>query len=575
MKHVKCYIPDYPRPQFVRKDWVNLNGEWDFDFGDEVGEDDAKKGNLSKKINVPFSYETKLSGIGDTRPHNTVWYSRSIIGKSGMRTIINFEGADYETYVYVNGILAGTHIGAYSRFSLDVTDFLKDNKGLLCVKCVDKNESLQIRGKQRWEEQSYGCWYVQTTGLWKSVWIEYVADVRLTKLKITPSVKDSSVLFDFSVNKPAFDVDVRIEVSFDGKPVQTVSMTAADTDNSVRIKLDSRNITYQVVLWEMWNPALYDVLVTVSKNGSKTDEVGSYFGLREFTVKNGQVLMNGGPFYSKLVLDQGYWKDSGMTSPSEQALADDILLAKQMGFNGCRKHQKIEDERFYYYADILGFVVWCELPSNHWFCDEAIKSISKEWLDIVTQNYSHPSIVTWVLFNESWGIHGISENKAAQALTQGLYYMTKSIDQMRPVISNDGWHHEKSDIITIHNYEQNAKQLLHFYDSKEKLTEGYSGNSQLLPFADGFSYKGEPVILSEFGGTHYANDGGWGYGSAVHTEEEFFERFSSLFDAVKKMEISGYCYTQLTDVEQETNGLLTSERKPKVPLEKISDILNR
>ena len=245
-------------------------------------------------------------------------------------------------------------------------------------------------------------------------------------------------------------------------------------------------------------------------------------------------------------------------------------MAKEMGFNGCRKHQKNEDERFYYYADVMGFTVWCELPSNHWFCDETTKNITTEWLDIVTQNYNHPSLVTWVLFNESWGVRGIASNPAQSNLATGLYFLTKSLDTMRPVVSNDGWSHAKSDILTIHHYEQNSEWLYSMYDNRTKLTEGAACNSQILPFAEGYQYEGQPIIFSEFGGTHYAQSEGWGYGAAVHNDEEFLERFGSLMEAVKKMNISGYCYTQLTDVEQETNGLLTDERKPKVSLEEIA-----
>lgn len=574
MKHVKCYIPEYPRPQLVRNDWINLNGEWDFAFGDETTAANALAGKLKRRINVPFTYETELSGIHDTTQHNTVWYSRNISGKDGKRTIINFDGADYDTEVYVNGRLVGTHRGAYTRFSFDVTDFLADNSGVLTVKCTDNDLPVQVRGKQRWEAESFGCWYVQTTGIWKTVWLEYTDEVRLTKLKIFPDISDSSVTFDVAVNKPAYDVEVKITVSFDGRLVQTVSVIAGDIDSTVKLRLDSKSLTYQSEQWCPWNPALYDVEVAVSKSGKPMDKVGSYFGLREFTVRDGKILLNGGPFYSKLILDQGYWKESGITPPSEQAIIDDIRLAKEMGFNGVRKHQKNEDERFYYYADIMGFIVWCELPSNHWFNDESVKDISAEWLDIVTQNYNHPSLATWVLFNESWGVRGIASNRRQQNFAEGLYYMTKSIDPMRPVISNDGWYHAKSDILTIHHYEQNSGRLTHLYDSREKLTDGYFGNSQLLPFAEGFKYEGQPIIFTEFGGTHYARDEGWGYGASVHTDEEFLERFCSLIKAVESMDISGYCYTQLTDVEQETNGLLTADRAPKVPMEKIAEIVN-
>ena len=575
MKHVKCYVPEYPRPQLVRNDWINLNGEWAFAFGNETNAENALAGRLGRRINVPFTYETELSGIHDTAQYNTVWYSRSITGKDGKRTILNFDGADYYTEVYVNGRLVGTHRGAYTRFSFDVTDFLTDNLGILTVKCTDSDLPIQVRGKQRWRAQSYGCWYVQTTGIWKTVWLEYVDEVRLTKLKISPNINDSSVTFDIAVNKPADDVEVKIAVSFDGKPVQTISVIAGDIDNTVNVRLDSKSITHQIAYWTLWNPALYDVEVTVSKSGKPVDKVGSYFGLREFTVKDGKVLLNGAPFYSKLILDQGYWKNSGITPPDEKALIDDIRLAKGMGFNGARKHQKNEDERFYYYADIMGFAVWCEMPSNHWFSDEAVKDISSEWLDIVTQNYNHPSLVTWVLINESWGVKGIASNRQQQSFTEALYYMTKSIDPMRPVISNDGWRHTKSDILTLHHYEQNSDWLMHLYDSREKLTEGYCKNLQRLPFADGFEYEGQPIIFTEFGGTHYASDKGWGYGAAVHNDEEFLKRFDSLINTMEEMDISGYCYTQLTDVEQEINGLLTADRVPKIPEGKIAEIVNK
>lgn len=570
MKHTKCYIPEYPRPQFVRKDWLNLNGEWKFGFGDEVTADEAMSGKLPRTINVPFTYETKLSGIEDHSQRHTVWYSRMISGKAGKRTILTFEGADYDAEIYVGGKLVGCHRGAYSRFSFDITDYLGEGEALLVVKCVDNDLPIQVRGKQRWEKDSFGCWYVQTTGIYKTVWLEYVDEVHLTKLKITPDISDSSVKFDIGVSKPADDVEVRINITFDGRHIQTASVWAADIDNTVSVRLDSKNITYQAEIWSAWNPALYDVEVTVRKGDRVTDAVGSYFGLREYTVKNGKLLFNNGPFYAKLVLDQGYWKESGITPPSEEAIMRDIQLAKKMGFNGCRKHQKNEDERFYYYADIMGFTVWCELPSNHWFSDEATKDIAAEWLDIVTQNYNHPSLVTWVLFNENWGVRGIASNPAQSNLAAGLYFMTKSIDEMRPVVSNDGWLHVKSDILTLHHYEQNADRLYSMYDNRAKLTDGDVCNSQILPFADGYKYEGQPIIMSEFGGTHYAQSEGWGYGAAVHTDEEFLERFGSLMDAVKRMNISGYCYTQLTDVEQETNGLLTDERVPKVPIEEIA-----
>lgn len=575
MKHTKCYIPEYPRPQLVRGDWQNLCGEWAFGFGEETNESQALLGNLPRKIIVPFSYQTKASGIGLEEQHSVVWYSHSISGKAGKRTILNIDGADYDTSVFVNGSLVGTHRGAYSRFSFDVTDFLTEEENILTIRCSDDNHPIQVRGKQRWENQNFGCWYVETTGIYKSVWLEYVDDIYLTNLKITPSLKDYSVRFDFSVNKPSHDVEVKFAISFNGKPICSARASADDVDNSVSVRLDSRELTYQVEHWHVGNPVLYDVDITVYNKDVPVDTLGSYFGLREYVTMDDKIMFNNIPFYARLVLDQGYWPESGLTPPSEEAIVKDILFCKEMGFNGARKHQKVEDERYFYYADILGFTVWCELPSNHWASDGASKQITKEWLDIVTQNYNHPSLVTWVIFNESWGVRNIMLSEEQSNLATGLYYLTKSIDTMRPVISNDGWMHAKSDILTLHHYEQDGEKLYSFYDDLYKLVEGGTPGHQHLPYAGGYEYEGQPIIMSEFGGTAYTgetNDVCWGYGNGVANDDEYIERLTSLVDAIKRMNISGYCYTQITDVEQEVNGVLRADRTPKVDPQHIRKI---
>lgn len=575
MKHTKCYIPDYPRPQLVRPDWENLNGSWQFAFGDEVTRGQALAGQLPRSIRVPFAYQCEESGIDIREPHSLVWYARTISGREGKRTILHLDGADYDTEVYVNGVLAGCHRGAYSRFSLDVTDYLTEEENLLVVRCEDNDHPVQVRGKQRWQSPNFGCWYVQTTGLYKSVWLEYVDEVYLTALKTTPSLKDNSVRFDFSVSKPSQDVEVKFAVSFEGKPICSARVSACDIENTVSLRLDSKQLTYQVEQWSHWNPALYDVDITVYRKDVPVDMLGSYFGLREFVARDGKLMLNNVPFYAKLLLDQGYWPQSGITPPDEAALVKDIELSKAMGYNGVRKHQKVEDERFFYYADIMGFVVWCELPSNHWSCDSASCEITKEWLEIVRQNYNYPSIVTWVIFNESWGVRNIQTNPVQSSLATGLYYLTKSIDTMRPVISNDGWMHAKSDILTLHHYEQDGKKLYAFYNDLEKLTCGDTEAGQHLPFADGYAYEGQPIVMSEFGGTAYigqTDDVCWGYGNGVANDEEYLTRLQGMVDAIRDMHISGYCYTQITDVEQEVNGLLRADRTPKVPLELIKKI---
>ena len=571
MKHTACYQKGYPRPQFVRSEWTDLNGEWKFGFDDETQEADALKGRLPRTIRVPYTYETMMSGIGIAQAHHAVWYSRNIRATRSKRTLLHFEGVDHKAYVYIDGKYVGSHCGAYSRYTVDITRFLGEGESVLTVRCEDDGHPSCVRGKQRWMEESYGCWYVQTTGIWKSVWLECVDGVHLSALKMTPDLTDYTIRFDFEVSEPADDVSVRFDISFGGTFLHTVCATASNRFNSVTCALPSEKLTYQVALWSPSDPALYDVTITVSKGGRIVDEVKSYFALRDYSVKGDKILLNGRPFYARLVLDQGYWKESGLTPPDEEALVSDITLAKEVGFNGARKHQKIEDDRYFYYADLLGFTVWCELPSNHWFSDACSEEIAREWLSIVRANYNHPSLVTWVIFNESWGVRNISRNSQQRDLANGLYYLTKSIDRMRPVISNDGWEHAKSDILTLHDYEQDGSKLYKRYETMCKITEGSSENDQPMPFADGCVYRGQPIVISEFGGTAYVRDEatGWGYGTGVKNDEEFLDRFASLVCAVDKMGLSGFCYTQLTDVQQEVNGLLREDRTSKVPLEEI------
>lgn len=565
MKHVKCYQKGHPRPRLVREDWEDLNGEWGFAFGEEVSEEQALKGDLPRTIRVPFSYETEKSGIGDTSQHNTVWYARLLRCRPAAHVLLHLEGADEIATVYVNGREVGRHRGAYSRFTVDITEFLCEGDNLLVIRCDDENSPSQLRGKQRWEEKSYGCWYVQTTGIWKSVWLEYVGDVYLASLKITP--ENTSVRLDYSVNAPDEDITVLFDISFDGKKVCSAEVSARERDNSVTLALSSEKLTFQTERWSPEHPALYDVDIEVKRGGVRTDTVGSYFALRDYRTEGDKLLLNGRPFFARLVLDQGYWQESGLTPPDEEALARDILLAKEMGFNGARKHQKTEDERYFYYADILGFTVWCELPSVHWRSDSVARELTRQWLDIVEQYYSYPSLVTWVIFNESWGVRNICTDRGEQHLSEGLYHLVKSIDPMRPVISNDGWEHTTSDILTLHDYDQNAES---FRLRHERVSEEKDGPA--LPYARGYRYEGQPVILSEFGGTAFTGntDRGWGYGNGVRDEEEFLARFGSLVKAIRSLNIAGYCYTQLTDVEQEVNGLLNADRTYKLPPASLS-----
>lgn len=579
------YIKDYPRPQLVRPKWTNLNGEWDFAFDKYViGKVEHWEENFPKdlKIKVPFTYETKASGIGDARQVDVVWYQRTIqISGSrlqGSRQLLHIEGCDYRADVYVNGKHAGAHTGAYSRFSIDITEYLKENENILTIRAEDRADKAQPRGKQRWTPENFGCWYEQTTGIWKTVWLEEVPEIYLTNLKMTPSCKDSSIAWELELNElpKTGEWSVRFEVSYDKEAVAELEIPVKQRRVSGVCLLGEEELhEWGIKLWSPESPNLYDVKVLLSEGNHVVDTIYSYFGLRDICCKNGQILLNGRPLFERLVLDQGYWKDSGPTPPDEEALIKDIDQTLALGYNGVRKHQKVEDERYLYWADKKGLLVWSEMGASYEFCDDAIADFTKQWMEVVRDNYNHPSIITWTPFNESWGIREIMTNQKEQALTEAIYYLTKSFDLMRPVIVNDGWEHTISDIITLHDYTADGEEFYHRYSSffeQMMRNELYPGGARAA-FADGFAYKGQPIMITEYGGIALRTEFGWGYGDQVGGEEEFLTRFDKITSAIKKLNwCSGYCYTQLTDVQQEVNGLLDIEREPKVSPDKIREI---
>ena len=585
---MECYKKDYPRPQFVRENWENLNGTWDFGFDDDhVGEKEKWYVNFGgdKKIQVPFTYETKLSGIQDETRHDYIWYRRNI-QVDGKRLekenyVLHFEGCDFITKVWVNGELAGSHRGGYSRFSFDITNLLKDGENELVVKAEDSFDMQQPRGKQRWIDENFGCWYVQTTGIWKTVWSEYVPKVNLASVKMTPVLE-----LEYEVNAPEScfgeNLAVAATIRFDGmlvnKIVTTVMAGHVETKADVFVRND-HGFEWGVRTWSPEQPDLYDIEFELIKDGETVDQAGSYFAMRDIRIDGPNILLNGRPLYQRLILDQGYWKDSHLTPPSEEALIEDIDKIHALGYNGLRKHQKTEDERFLYWCDVKGMLVWSEVASAYQYTDYAVAEFTREWMEIVKQNYNHPCIITWTPFNESWGISAVETRRDQQHFTEAIYHLTKSVDPYRPVIVNDGWEHTVSDIITLHDYEEVGEVLRKRYiEYKDQImtTEVYHSNHKSA-MANGFEYKGQPVIISEFGGIAFNNDdSGWGYGNKVDTKEDFIQRFDEITTAVKELPyVSGFCYTQVSDVQQEINGLMDIDRNFKVEPEVIKEINER
>ena len=458
---MQCYQPDYPRPQFVREkqSWENLNGPWDFSF-DDAGEGIVKKWFKSfprgKEIIVPFSYETPASGIGDTSRHDVVWYRKNVLlypkKMQGKRVILHFEGSDYNTQIWVNGNFAGSHDGAYERFSFDITHLVKTGDNTLTVRAEDSFDISRPRGKQRWKNENFGCWYIQTTGIWKTVWLEYVNPEYIKSVKMTPVLSKGRLEIEAELETLSEGLELEASVSFKGAAVTAIVIPARENRLSLSAEIFSTALTeWGLYTWSPDNPHLYDISFSLKRDGKVIDEVLSYFGMREIRIDGRSILLNGSPLYQRLILDQGYWKNSHLTPPDENALITDIDNIISAGYNGVRKHQKIEDEKFLYWADVKGLLVWSEMAAAYEFNDDAVTVFTREWMEIVRQHYNHPSIIIWNPFNESWGIPGISTETAQQAFTEAVYHLTKSYDQYRPVICNDGWEHTVSDIITLHD----------------------------------------------------------------------------------------------------------------------------
>ncbi|MDR9745722.1 glycoside hydrolase family 2 TIM barrel-domain containing protein [Paenibacillus taichungensis] len=582
----KFYNKDYPRPQFVRNEWLDLNGEWDFSFDDnQVGESeqwyDQNQFPEGTKIKVPFTYETQASGIGIETFHPLVWYRRSVQipqEAKGKRSILHFQGVDYHAKCWVNGTVVGEHEGGYAAFSFDITPYVTyGSENNIVLEVEDSQSAMQPRGKQRWVDDNFECFYVQSTGIWKSVWLEHVSEARVEAVKMTPDIDRHMIRVDFQLNgiegKNNLRLETRIELK--GQHVQTISLSPDRPWMTVEASVKHEaGGPWKQSLWSPGSPNLYDIEFVMYEDEKEIDRVHSYFGMRKISIENGQILLNNAPLYQRMILDQGYWTESHLTPPSVEALIEDIDKIAEMGYNGIRKHMKLEDPRFLYWCDVKGMLVWSEMAATFEFNDEAVSRFTKEWLEIVPQQYNHPSIITWVPFNESWGIPTIGHEVRQQQFTQSIYHLTKAIDPYRPVITNDGWEHTVSDILTIHDYVETGEAFLERYQDKDLIVNNkIASNRWKFAFAEGYHYKGQPIIISEFGGIAFQSDKGWGYGNQVDSVEAFIERFRSITEAIKAIPyISGYCYTQVTDVQQEINGLLTEDRKPKVPLEVIRKI---
>lgn len=587
----------HPRPQLTRPEWRSLDGPWDFAFDDgDVGVAEGWQvpgsAAFGRTIQVPFSPESELGGVADAGFHAVLWYRRTLRLDRPLdpdrRLLLHFGAVDHECRVWIDGSLVGEHVGGQTPFALDVTAAAGDgDEHVLVVRAIDDPADLEApRGKQDWQERSHAIWYTRTSGIWQSVWLEPVPVVAVSDASWTTDLVAGEVRCEVAVDpRRAAGFQVEIVASLDGAAVGTA--VAAVVDGVARIVLRPAALgagqAREDLLWSPEHPVLFDALIRLrDARGRIVDEVASYFGIRTVGIGDGAFQLNGVPYFVRAVLEQGYWPQSQLTAPDDDARRNEVALIKELGFNTARVHQKVEDPRFLYWADRLGLMIWGESAAAYAYSPRAVELLAQEWPRIVARDRSHPSVVAWVPLNESWGVQDIARSSAQQQYARGLASLIRAIDPTRPVISNDGWEHMDSDLFTIHDYAADPGVLLERYGSRDLARAsvdrpGPQGRplSLLRETSDAVREGRLPVIISEFGGVSFAGDAGtWGY-ALVGSEGEFGERLRDLFGALNRSTgIAGYCYTQLSDTEQEANGLVTADRRPKLPVPFLREIVS-
>jgi beta-galactosidase/beta-glucuronidase len=567
---------EYPRPQLRRERWINLNGPWRFAFDDEDRGREAGWTSttepLDREILVPFCPQAPLSGIGDRSFHDVAWYGRSFEApphELGERVMLRFGAVDYSAEVWVNGKLVAEHEGGHTPFGADITNALDGETNTIVVRAEDPGSDPAIpRGKQDWLEEPSQIFYSRTTGIWQTVWLETVDELHLDNLRLVAKPNEATLVVGVRLKgRRRAGTTIRASAELDGRAAGSATVETDDAEAAVTVHLAE-----PLEWWSPESPSLYDLTVEVlDADGTRRDLVRSYFGLRTIELSGREIMLNGEPRLLRLVLDQGYWPDGLLTAPTDAALRRDIELAKGMGFDGARKHQKIEDPRWLFWADRLGFLVWGEMANAHKLSGPSINRTIAEWSEAVERDFNHPSVIAWVPVNESFGCRQIGDDRGsapiAANVATALYRHTKELDPTRPALSNDGWEHTESDLCTVHDY-GDADALGGRVASLDALT---APRDPPL-YADGHSYRGEPVVVSEFGGVFRRASAGFGYHVAAD-DDQYLKQLAALTHVlVASPIVSGFCYTQLADVEHEQNGLLTDDRRPKLPLHRLRAI---
>jgi beta-galactosidase/beta-glucuronidase len=578
----------HPRPQLVRPQWMSLDGWWEFAFDDHDqgrAEGWADGRSLPMQILVPFPYQAAMSGIGSRGIHEILWYGRNFDLPPDWEfgeLLLHFGAVDYRAEVWVNGRMAGRNRGGHVPFCFDIAPYLHPGPNRLTLRVEDRQDPRQPRGKQSASGKPTTIYYSCTSGMWQSVWLEPVPALRIDHLRVAEASPDGVLSLQVNLHAPFARWEAELEV-LDPRETGRVIARARGSTGGACIMLHAQ--IADPLPWSPDTPHLYGLRVRLFQHGRLVDSVESYAGLRSVELKEGFFYLNGRRTFLLMALDQGYWPDSQLAAPSEEALRADVLWAKRLGFNGVRKHQKIECERWLYWCDRLGLLVWEEMPNARSWSVDAQEHLQVEWLRAVMRDINHPSIVAWVPLVESLGFPHMHKNPDQHAFVERMVERTRMLDPTRPVIDNDGWHHtDLTDICTIHDYTHPVDKLLARYAATCSTglppQDGWYKEKPL--FLHGARYRGQPIVLSEVGGFLSApqhtqrRDRLFDYYGVVNDAAELGADYRALMEGLATLPfLAGFCYTQLTDVEHEQNGLLTARREPKLAPDDVYQLHRR
>src|SRR5215218_10089354 len=513
--------PNHPRPQLTRPQWRDLGGPWGFAFDDSgvgvVDQWQRREDVFDRVIEVPFPFESPASGINDTSFHPVVWYRRTfeVSVRPGHRLLLHFGAVDYRAHVWVNGHAVAYHEGGHTPFTADITSALSDSgPQVVVVRAEDSPTDLrQPRGKQDWQLEAHAIWYDRTSGIWQPVWLEEVPECRVRSLRWRPDVDRRSLDLTVRVRgEGRVGLRLRVVLRRDGEVLadDTYGVSHGHVQRRIVLNEGDMSLGHSDLLWSPEQPNLLDATITLlDGEGVVLDEVGSYTALRSVSASRDRLLLNGRPYFLRLVLAQNFWPQSHLAAPDEEAMRREVQLVKDLGFNGVRLHQKVEDPRFLSWCDRIGLLVWAEMPAAYEFSTTTIERLTREWLDVIERDRSHPCVIAWVPVNESWGVPVLERAPEQEHLVRALYHLTKAQDPTRLVIGNDGWEQPVTDVLTVHDYAASGAVLRQRYGDHAALahTLSHIQPAYRMVVLPGATVAGAPVLISEFGGISLDADG--------------------------------------------------------------------